>query len=107
MSLLKLLPLDIEEIIFDYKNQLEVTHKMKPSLKRINNIKYDSGIGPTSTIHHSLRVRYNDIYKKKIFTTSFYNPFENTLNIRVKEDNKNELLGYWLIEDNTISILSI
>lgn len=107
MSLLKLLPLDIEEIIFDYKNQLEVTQKMKKSLKRINNIKYDTGFGPTNTIHHSMRIRYNDVYKKNTFTTSFFNPYENSLNIRVKEENKLQLMGYCLIENNRISILSI
>ena len=102
MSLLKLLPLELEELILDYKYQLEISKKYKFCIDNIKCIDYQI-IG-----NHSIRERYNQVHKQIVITDSYYHPYgDQATEIETSKKGSQRIMCYWLFENNHISLYTI
>lgn len=86
MTTLPLLPLEIENIIMDYKNQLEITENFKKTLDKINKIEHyeekecSMGNGWFSTIYIEDKGIINhfeySIYRRENYDYDIWNTYE-------------------------------
>lgn len=99
------LPLDLENIILDYKNGAEHFDKFKFCLNYINNIKITYQYNSDSLTYETKYQRYNKI-KKSIIETNIYQHPDKSIEIESYSCQKLKVISYSLFENNNLSIYS-
>jgi len=89
------LPKELEDIILDYKYQIEHTHKFKKCLEEINKIEYKIEYDDYHSVYRGIRENTHYFYFNGLFEIEQYAGRCDCISIREGEKYEIESERYW------------